>query len=189
MVQSLLSHQSKFCISFGNQCPRVCREYGDAKNPRCLKFSVKFRQSVMIWEAVSSAGFGGDWYTGSDQVQSTRRVYQEFSEHFPLPSAKSFMEMLIASWHLPKLIANDLPQTSTTQRIYRAIRQHSNHFCIVNPLLIYLRTYSNNLLYTISLCCNLHIYAVIYGILSNRQRFLPILQWTIMLLEKTAVMM
>lgn len=183
------SHQSKFCISFGNQCPRVCREYGDAQNPRCLKFSVKFRQSVMIWEAVSSAGFGGDWYTGSDQVQSTRRVYQEFSEHFPLPSAKSFMEMLIASWHLPKLIANDLPQTSTTQRIYRAIRQHSNHFCIVNPLLIYLRTYSNNLLYTISLCCNLHIYAVIYGILSNRQRFLPILQWTIMLLEKTAVMM
>lgn len=163
--------------------------------------SMEMHRIQGVWSSVWS--FGSLWWFGKPchllvlvvigtlgLIKSrVHAVYQEFSEHFPLPSAKSFMEMLIVSWHLPKLIANDLPQTSTTQRIYRAIQQHSNHFCIVNPLLIYLRTYSNNLLYTISLFCNLHIYAVIYGILSNRQRFLPILQWTIMLLEKTAVMM
>ncbi len=40
----LFSDESKFCISFGNQS--------------CLKSSVKFPQSVMIWGAMSSAGVG-----------------------------------------------------------------------------------------------------------------------------------
>ena len=47
---------SKFCILFGNQGPRVWRKNGEAHNPRCLKSSVKFPQSVLIWGAMSSAG-------------------------------------------------------------------------------------------------------------------------------------
>ncbi len=54
----LFSDESKFCISFGNQGPRVRRKSGEAHSPSCLKSSVKFPQSVMIWGAMSSAGVG-----------------------------------------------------------------------------------------------------------------------------------
>ncbi len=45
----LFSDESKFCISFGNQGPRVWRKGGEAQRPSCLKSSAKFPQSVMIW--------------------------------------------------------------------------------------------------------------------------------------------
>ncbi len=45
----LFSDESKFCISFGNQGPRVWRKGGEAHSPSFLKSSVKFPQSVMIW--------------------------------------------------------------------------------------------------------------------------------------------
>ncbi len=54
----LFSDERKFCISFGNQGPRVWRKGGEAHSPSCLKSSVKFPQSVMIWGAMSSAGVG-----------------------------------------------------------------------------------------------------------------------------------
>uniref|UniRef100_A0A9J7Y7G8 Insertion element IS150 protein InsJ-like helix-turn-helix domain-containing protein n=1 Tax=Cyprinus carpio carpio TaxID=630221 RepID=A0A9J7Y7G8_CYPCA len=54
----LFSDESKFCISIGNQGPIVWRKGGEAHSPSCLKFSVKFPQSVMIWGAMSSAGVG-----------------------------------------------------------------------------------------------------------------------------------
>ncbi len=38
----LFSDESKFCISFGNQGPRVWRKSGKANDPCCLKSSVKF---------------------------------------------------------------------------------------------------------------------------------------------------
>ncbi len=41
VVRSPLSDESKFCISFGNQGPRVWRKSGEAQNPCCLKSSVK----------------------------------------------------------------------------------------------------------------------------------------------------
>ncbi len=50
----LFSDESKFCISFGNQGPRVWRKGGEAHS--CMDSSVKFPQSVMIWGAMSSAG-------------------------------------------------------------------------------------------------------------------------------------
>ncbi len=52
------SDESKFCISFGNQGPRFWRKGGEAHSPCCLKSSVKFPQSAMIWGAMSSAGVG-----------------------------------------------------------------------------------------------------------------------------------
>ncbi len=54
----LFSDKSKFCISFRNQGPRVWRKGGEAHSPSCLKYSVKFPQSVMICGAMSSAGVG-----------------------------------------------------------------------------------------------------------------------------------
>ncbi len=63
----LFSDESKFSISFGNQGPRVWRKSGEAQNPRCLKSSVKFPQSVMIWAAMSSAGVGSLCFLKSSQ--------------------------------------------------------------------------------------------------------------------------
>ncbi len=54
----LFSDESKFCVSFGNQGPRVWRKGGEAHSTSCLKSSVKFPQSVMIWGVMSSAGVG-----------------------------------------------------------------------------------------------------------------------------------
>ncbi len=71
----LFSDESKFCISFGNQGPRVWRKRGETQNPCCLKSSVKFPQSVMVWAAMSSAGVGPLF----SEVHSQRR---HLSGHF-----------------------------------------------------------------------------------------------------------
>ncbi len=80
----LFSDESKFCISFGNQGPRVWRKSGEAQNPCCLKSTVKFPQSVMIWAAMSSAGVGPLCFLKSTVNAA---IYQEILEHFMLPSA------------------------------------------------------------------------------------------------------
>ncbi len=80
----LFSDESQCCISFGNQGPRVWRKSGEAQNPCCLKSSVKFPQSVMIWAAMSSAGVGPLCFLKSTVNAA---IYQEILEHFMLPSA------------------------------------------------------------------------------------------------------
>ncbi len=75
----LFSDESKFCISFGNQGPRVWRKSGEAQNPCCLKSSVKFPQSVMIWAAMSSAGVGPLCFLKSTVNAA---IYQEILEYF-----------------------------------------------------------------------------------------------------------
>ncbi len=79
----LFSDESNFCISFGNQGPRVWRKSGEAQNPCCLKSSVKFPQSVMIWAAMSSAGVGPRVFLKSTVNAA---IYQEILEHIMLPS-------------------------------------------------------------------------------------------------------
>ncbi len=54
----LFSDESQFCIYFVNQGSRVWRKGEEAHSTSCLKSSVKFPQSVMIWGARSSAGVG-----------------------------------------------------------------------------------------------------------------------------------
>ncbi len=60
------------------------RKRGEAHSPSCLKSSVKFAQSVMIWGAMSSAGVGLFSFL---KTNVTAPVYQEILEHFMLPSA------------------------------------------------------------------------------------------------------
>ncbi len=85
MVQSpLFRYESKFCISFGNQGPRVWRKGGEAHSSSCLKSSVKFPHSVMIWGAMSSAGVGPLRFL---KTSVTAPVYQDILEHFMPPSA------------------------------------------------------------------------------------------------------
>ncbi len=80
----LFSDESKFCISFGNQGPRVWRKGGEAHSPSYLKSSVKFPQSVVIFGTISSAGVGPLCFL---KTKVTATVYQEISKHFMLPSA------------------------------------------------------------------------------------------------------
>ncbi len=83
------SEESKFCISFGNQGPRVWRKGGEAHSPSCLKSSVKFPQSVIDLGAMSSAGVGP---LCSLKTNITAPVYQEMLEHFMLPSANQLFK-------------------------------------------------------------------------------------------------
>ncbi len=76
----LFSDESK--LSF--QGSRVWGKSGEAQNPCCLKSSVKFPQSVMIWAAMSSAGVGPLCFLKSTVNAA---IYQEILEHFMLPSA------------------------------------------------------------------------------------------------------
>ncbi|KAI2643012.1 Transposable element Tc1 transposase [Labeo rohita] len=80
----MFSDESKFCISFGNQGPRVWRKRGEAQNPCCLRSSVKFPQSVMVWGAISSAGVAPLCFLRS---KVNAAVYQDVFEHFMLPAA------------------------------------------------------------------------------------------------------
>ncbi len=54
------------------------------KWPCCLKSSVKFPQSVMVWAAMSSAGVGSLCFLKSTVNAD---IYQDILEHFMLPSA------------------------------------------------------------------------------------------------------
>ncbi len=65
--------------------PLVWRKGEEAHRPSCLKSSVKFPQSVMIWGAMSSAGVGLLCFL---KTNITAPVYQEILEHFMLPSAE-----------------------------------------------------------------------------------------------------
>ncbi len=73
----LFSDESKFCISFGNQGSRVWRKGGEAHSSSCLKSSVKFPQSVVIWGTMSSAGVGPLCFL---KTNVTAPVYQDILE-------------------------------------------------------------------------------------------------------------
>ncbi len=75
----LFSDKSTFCISFGNQGPRVWRKSGEAQNQSCLKSSLKFPQSVMIWGAMTFSGVGPLCFIKS---KVNAAIYQEILEHF-----------------------------------------------------------------------------------------------------------
>uniref|UniRef100_A0A9J7Y8Y0 Tc1-like transposase DDE domain-containing protein n=1 Tax=Cyprinus carpio carpio TaxID=630221 RepID=A0A9J7Y8Y0_CYPCA len=81
----LFSDESKFCMSFGNQGARVWRKTGEKEMPKCLKSSVKYPQSVMVWGAMSAAGVGPLCFI---KGRVNAASYQEILEHFMLPSAE-----------------------------------------------------------------------------------------------------
>ncbi len=79
----LFSDESKFCVSFGNQGPRVWRKGGEARSTSCLKSSVKFPVCDDLG-AMSSAGVGPLCFL---KTNVTAPVYQEILQRFMLPSA------------------------------------------------------------------------------------------------------
>ncbi len=76
--------RASFVFHLETKVLRVWRKGGEAHSPSCLKSSVKFPQSVMIWGTMSSAGVGLLCFL---KTNVTAPVYQEHLEHFMLPSA------------------------------------------------------------------------------------------------------
>ncbi len=93
----LFSDKSTFCFSFGNQGLESGGRL-ERQNPSCLKSSVKFPKSVMIWGAVTSAGVGPLCFIKS---KVNAAVYQEILEHFMLPSADKLYGDADFLFHLP----------------------------------------------------------------------------------------
>uniref|UniRef100_A0A8C7E2M2 Transposase Tc1-like domain-containing protein n=1 Tax=Naja naja TaxID=35670 RepID=A0A8C7E2M2_NAJNA len=110
----LFSDESNFCISFGNQGPRVWGKNGEAHTARCLKSNVKFPQSVLIWGAMSSAGVGPLCFIKS---RVNVAIYQEILEHFMLPSTDELYGdadfIFSRTWHLPILPKAPKPGSMT----------------------------------------------------------------------------
>ncbi len=91
----LFSDKSTFSFSFGNQGPRVWRKRGEAQDPCCLKSSVKFPQSVMIWAAMSSTGVGPLCF-----LKTSQRSH--LSGHFKALHASFCWQALWRCWfHFP----------------------------------------------------------------------------------------
>lgn len=90
---------------------RLCRKSGKAQNPRRLKAVVKLSQSMMSWDAMSSAGIGPLCFL---KFTVSIAIYQDILEHSMLPLLTSCMEMLFLfskkTWHLltqPKVLKVD----------------------------------------------------------------------------------
>ena len=81
----IVSDKSKFCISFGNQEPRVWKKPYKADKPGCTKSSTKFPQSTMVWGEISAAGVGPPCFP---RTNVTAAVYQEVLEHFLLATTE-----------------------------------------------------------------------------------------------------
>ncbi len=82
--KSSFQMRASFVFHLETKVLRVWRKGGEAHSPSCMKSSVKFPQSVMIWGAMSSAGVDPLCFL---KTNVTAPVYQEILEHFMLPSA------------------------------------------------------------------------------------------------------
>lgn len=82
--------KANFVFHLKNLDPRIWRRSGETYNLSCLKFSVKFPQSVMVWGAMSYAGEGPLSF-----IKSTvnAALYQDILEHFMLPTSY-FLEII-----------------------------------------------------------------------------------------------
>ncbi len=81
----LFSDESKFCISFGNQDPRVWRKSGEAQvawSPVLRFHSLWWFGRVMIYNVICWC-----WSVVFFENQCHCTVYQDILEHFMLPSA------------------------------------------------------------------------------------------------------
>ncbi len=128
----LFSDESKFCISFGNQGPRVWRKGGEA-HTSCWRSSVKFAQSVMIWGAMSSAGVSPLCFL---QTNVTAPVNQDILEHFMLPSADQLFkdadfifQQDLAPAHTAKSTKSWLNDQQQASKLTRPEHRESMGYC------------------------------------------------------------
>ncbi len=76
----LFSDESKFCILFGNQGPRVWRKGGETHSPSCLKLHSLYCHLLVLVHLVFL------------KTNVTAPFYQYILEHFILPSAEQLFK-------------------------------------------------------------------------------------------------
>ena len=79
----IFSDQSKFCIKFGDREALVWRTKDELYNPACLKRSVKFLTSVMVWcdvGCISTRGVGNIVFLKSTVTYAPYCVYGSVRE-------------------------------------------------------------------------------------------------------------
>lgn len=81
----LFSDESRFSLSYGDQGPRVWRQTQEAYNRSCLKRSVKFATSVMVWGCMSSDGVGQLCIVNGIV---NAEIYQEILDYYMIPSSE-----------------------------------------------------------------------------------------------------
>lgn len=84
-AEDWLKVESRFCISFGDQGPLVWRRGGETYNHVCVKRSVKFPQSVMVWGCMSARGVGKLCFL---KKTVNAAVYQDVLETFLIPTVE-----------------------------------------------------------------------------------------------------
>ncbi len=82
--KSSFQMRASFVFHLETKVPRVWRKGGEAHNPSCLKSSVKFPQSVMIWVHCHLLVLVHCVFL---KTNVTAPVYQDILEQFMLPSA------------------------------------------------------------------------------------------------------
>ncbi len=97
----LFQMRASFVFHLETKVLEVWRKGGEAHSPSCMKSSVKFPQSVMIWGAMSSAGVGPLCFLKTTSLHPFTKKFWSTSFFLLLTS---FMEMLISFssriWHL-----------------------------------------------------------------------------------------
>ena len=79
----IFSDESRFCLSFGDQAPKVRRKPHERYDGTCIKCSVKFPQAQMVWGCMSAKGVG-DLAFLKGNINAT--AYQEVIGSFLLPT-------------------------------------------------------------------------------------------------------
>ncbi len=151
----LFSDASKFSISFGNEGRRVWRKGKKAHSQSCLKSSVKFPQSVMIWGSMSSARVGPLCFL---KTNVTAPIYQEFLEHFMLPSAEQLFKD--ADFIFQQDLAPDHTAKSTKSQIKSLLlsHHHSTSALVSEILTSVLQTVQKKIKNTTIYIWTVHIY-------------------------------
>ncbi len=75
--KSSFQMRASFVFHLETKVPRVWRKVREAHSPSCLKSSVNFPQSVMIWGAISSAGVGPLCFL---KTNVTAPIYQDIGK-------------------------------------------------------------------------------------------------------------
>lgn len=79
----IFSDESRFEVCLGDNRKRVIRQPSEAYNNDCLKRTVKFPKSIMVWGCMSAQGVGQLAFIDGT-VNSGK--YQHILEHYLLPS-------------------------------------------------------------------------------------------------------
>ena len=107
--------KASFCITFENEGPWVWRLPGEEHQPGCIKSSVKFPWSVMVWGAMAAGGVGQLCFLKSNV---NGEVYQQVLEYFVLSAGEEIFRFA------DFMFQQDLVPAHSARSIMRWLEDH-----------------------------------------------------------------